>query len=95
VSTHDPLEEQKAKILAWISNIPYKSHHKDISERRLHKTGKWLFEKEEYRLWKSSSVSTLLLLRGIRKSKNGWFAMCFVSNMHITLPAGAGKTFTA
>ncbi|KAF8535526.1 hypothetical protein BDD12DRAFT_855021 [Trichophaea hybrida] len=58
-------EQQKSKILAWISTIPYTSHHRDISERRLDETGNWLFEKEEYRRWKSSSASTLLLLRGI------------------------------
>ncbi|KAI5817928.1 hypothetical protein BZA77DRAFT_343298 [Pyronema omphalodes] len=52
-------------ILQWISAIPYRSHHQRISEGRLEGTGKWLFERQEYKDWISSDVSNLLLLRGI------------------------------
>ena len=65
-STHTAAEFERSEILEWISNIPYTSHHKHISEGRLKGTGEWLFEREEYRTWRSSSASKLLLLRGIR-----------------------------
>ena len=57
----------KIKILEWISQIPYSNHHTRISENRLKQTGEWILEKQEYRSWQSESVSKLLLLRGIRK----------------------------
>jgi hypothetical protein len=53
--------------LGWISTIPYTEHHKRIKTTRLKDTGEWLFQKEEYKEWLSSSASKLLLLRGIRK----------------------------
>ncbi|KAI5813444.1 hypothetical protein BZA77DRAFT_296034 [Pyronema omphalodes] len=58
-------DSDKSSILQWISDIPYTSHHKRISEERLEGTGNWLFEREEYTTWMSSSESKLLLLRGI------------------------------
>ncbi|KAA8894567.1 hypothetical protein FN846DRAFT_999693 [Sphaerosporella brunnea] len=55
----------RLNILEWISTIPYLSHHQQISEKRLKDTGQWLLERNEYREWRSSSSSKLLLLRGI------------------------------
>ena len=66
--THDAAGSKRSEILEWISNIPYTSHHKRIAEGRLRGTGGWLLEREEYRTWRSSSASKLLLLRGIRMS---------------------------
>ena len=57
----------RSKILGWISTIPYTSHHRQISEGRLDGTGEWFLAKDEYRDWRESSASKLLLLRGIRK----------------------------
>ncbi|KAF8252084.1 hypothetical protein K440DRAFT_19197, partial [Wilcoxina mikolae CBS 423.85] len=71
---------ERSKILEWISKIPYSSHHKEISERRLDDTGRWLFEKEEYRRWKSSSASTLLLLRGIPGAGKTFCASKFIDS---------------
>ena len=68
VRSHTATGSKRSKILEWISDVPYTSHHKRISEGRLKGTGKWVFEREEYRTWRSSSASKLLLLRGIRTS---------------------------
>ncbi|KAI5821054.1 hypothetical protein BZA77DRAFT_272589 [Pyronema omphalodes] len=57
-------DSERSSILAWISNIPYKSHHDRINSRRLEGTGMWLLERDDYKAWISSSVSKLLLLRG-------------------------------
>ena len=73
--TYTVAGSKKSEILGWISNIPYTSHHKHISEERLEGTGKWLFEREEYRTWRSSSASKLLLLRGIRMSLHTFMGM--------------------
>jgi hypothetical protein len=66
---HPVTASERSQILAWISTLPYTSHHKRISERRLKGTGTWLFDKKEYRDWRDTSASKLLLLRGIRKSQ--------------------------
>jgi hypothetical protein len=71
------VDSERSSILQWISIIPYTSHHKRISAGRLEGTGKWLFERQEYRTWISSSVSKLLLLRGIRKSPHASF-ICMI-----------------
>jgi len=66
-SAHTALESRRSEILEWISTIPYTEHHTRIGTVRLPGTGEWLFQKGEYKEWLSSSVSRLLLLRGIRK----------------------------
>ncbi|KAF8534011.1 hypothetical protein BDD12DRAFT_897231 [Trichophaea hybrida] len=55
----------RTKILEWTSTIPYTSHHQRISRQRLEGTGKWLLARNEYRDWRASSASKMLLLRGI------------------------------
>jgi hypothetical protein len=97
-STHPVTESRKSKVLAWISTLPYTSHHKRISEQRLEGTGTWLFDKKEYRNWRGSNTSKLLLLRGIRKSQPmldlnscltdlfnswGWKNLHCVSDIHV------------
>ena len=57
------LASKRSEILEWISTFPYRSHHRRISENCLEGTGQWVLEKEEYRNWRSPSVSMLLLLR--------------------------------
>ena len=71
--THTAAESKRFEILKWISSIPYTSHHRRICEGRLEGTGEWLFKREEYRTWRSSSASKLLLLRGIRMSSRDFF----------------------
>jgi hypothetical protein len=71
------VDSERSSILQWISKVSYTSHHKRISEGRLEGTGNWLFERQEYTTWISSSVSQLLLLRGIRKSPHASF-ICMI-----------------
>ena len=66
---------KRSEVLEWISDVPYTSHHKRIGEGRLDGTGKWLLERDEYRTWRSSSASKLLLLRGIRMSPHAIIGM--------------------
>ncbi|KAF8420375.1 hypothetical protein EV426DRAFT_706146 [Tirmania nivea] len=69
VSPFGPIEQKlerdrKSEILQWISEIPYTEHHSHISESRLDGTTDWLLKREEYRNWRATSASKLLLLRG-------------------------------
>lgn len=57
-------QEHRARILDWISTIDYRSHHLDVHNRLLPGTAKWLFQKQDYRRWRESPVSSLLWLRG-------------------------------
>jgi hypothetical protein len=43
------------------------NHCNQISGERLEGIGEWLLAKTEYRDWRASSVSKILLLRGIRR----------------------------
>ena len=72
---HTATGSKRSEILDWISDVPYTSHHKRIGEGRLEGTGKWLLGRDEYRTWRSSSASKLLLLRGIRMSPNDFIRM--------------------
>ncbi|KAI5793675.1 hypothetical protein FPQ18DRAFT_291438 [Pyronema domesticum] len=75
-------DSERSSILEWISTIPYPSHHKRISAGRLEGTGKWLFERQEYRMWISSSVSKLLLLRGTPGAGKTYIASTFIDSLH-------------
>jgi hypothetical protein len=93
-SAHTVVESRRSKILGWVSTIPYTEHHTRISTTRLGGTGEWLFQKKEYQEWHSSSVSKLLLLRGIRKYR--LHSIILPCGFYLTEPsAGAGKTFIA
>lgn len=61
------MEQDEIKnMLMWISEIPYKDHHKDASKDRTPVTGDWIFEHRQYREWEKLE-SAILWLHGIRK----------------------------
>ncbi|KAI5799542.1 hypothetical protein FPQ18DRAFT_253782, partial [Pyronema domesticum] len=76
------VDSQRSSILEWISTIPYRSHHERINAGRLEGTGKWLLEREDYRTWISSSVSKLLLLRGIPGAGKTYIASKVIDSLH-------------
>ncbi|KAI5776308.1 hypothetical protein EDC01DRAFT_625555, partial [Geopyxis carbonaria] len=56
---------ERLELLQWLSSIPYTNHHQRISDSRLEGSGDWILARKEYKEWRSSSASKLLLLRGI------------------------------
>jgi hypothetical protein len=63
---HDNLQASKRReILKWISSVPYEQHHWNVRRYRLEKSCLWLFGKEEFRMWRKSSASSILWLHGI------------------------------
>ncbi|KAK3298835.1 uncharacterized protein B0H64DRAFT_83679 [Chaetomium fimeti] len=62
----DGLErETRTRILRSISSIPYSMHQKHAKKGRLEGSGQWLLRKPEYKSWRQSSTSSVLLLHGI------------------------------
>lgn len=60
-------DDERSKILQWISSVEYAKHHLTAAEDRVKGTGEWLFRKNDFIAWQSSSDSTILWLHGIRK----------------------------
>ncbi|KAL0631516.1 hypothetical protein Q9L58_009624, partial [Maublancomyces gigas] len=58
-------ERKQCKILKWLSRIEYMHHHQIALEGIVEGTGGWLLEKEEFRRWRYSNVSSILWLHGI------------------------------
>ncbi|KAI3600420.1 hypothetical protein WG66_001747 [Moniliophthora roreri] len=54
-----------AKILDWISSLPYQEYHNHHKRDVLQGTGSWLLEDQVYMDWKNSNNSSLLWLHGI------------------------------
>ncbi|KAI5795814.1 hypothetical protein FPQ18DRAFT_289411, partial [Pyronema domesticum] len=73
---------ERSSILEWISTIPYSSHHELINAGRLEGTGKWLLQRQDYRTWISSSVSKLLLLRGIPGAGKTYIASKVIDSLY-------------
>jgi hypothetical protein len=61
-------EDERTKILQWISQITYIDNHESASEGRTEGTAEWIFDRPEYREWEASPQSQILWLHGIRKS---------------------------
>ena len=58
--------EERKEILQWLSTIPYKSHHRVISEKILTDTGSWLMNDPRFTGWMNSSVTSVLWLHSSR-----------------------------
>ena len=68
------METQHLELLSWISSTPFSRHHELHSGNLLPGSGEWLLEHPEFRTWKASSSSSILLLHGIPGS--GKTALC-------------------
>ncbi|KAK1756491.1 ankyrin repeat-containing domain protein [Echria macrotheca] len=58
-------EQNRHKLLTWLSTVDYSRHHELRAEARLDETGAWLLRHAEYEDWVMSSSSSILLLHGI------------------------------
>ncbi|KAI5857243.1 hypothetical protein BZA05DRAFT_332021, partial [Tricharina praecox] len=77
---------RRSEILGWVSTIPYLDHHNLITNARVEGTGDWLFRKREYSDWRSSSVSKLLLLRGIPGAGKTYIASRVIDSFRDSTP---------
>ncbi|ETS84809.1 hypothetical protein PFICI_02834 [Pestalotiopsis fici W106-1] len=61
-------EAKHLGLLRWLSSSPFTRHHETISETRMPNSATWLFKRTEYKTWRNSSSSSMLLLHGIQGS---------------------------
>ena len=60
-------ESERTEVFQWMSNVPYRGHHRSKKKDYLAGSCKWLLEKEKFVEWRKSSVSSILWLHGIRE----------------------------
>ena len=58
-------DSQRLQLLHWLSPVPFSSHHKRHSERRIPSSGRWLLNHDQYLRWRNTSSSSIFLLHGI------------------------------
>lgn len=58
-------EEQRVKMIRWLSTSPCHLHHSAIAESRMNGFGEWLLTHKDYHEWYQSSSSAILLVHGI------------------------------
>ena len=64
-SVQDHLEnEDRIKVLRWLSSQPYMEHHEQVAKQVLVGSGAWLLQDQIYVQWHRSSASSLLWLHG-------------------------------
>ena len=60
-------DQTRESVLNWITNNEYEAPHNLALQGLLEDTGKWFFDRTEYKKWRSASASSILWLHGIRK----------------------------
>lgn len=71
-------DQERDKLLSWISDIKYCNHHDHVVERRTPETGTWLIRHETFREWRDTASSGILWLRGYRESQ---IALCLAQRL--------------
>lgn len=61
-------DNERAKILMWISTVPYEDNHESARQGHTPGTGDWIFQDSCYRSWNSGSSSIILWLHGNGKN---------------------------
>ena len=54
-------------VLSWITINEYRAPHNLALQGLLEDTGKWFFDRSEYKEWRNANTSSMLWLHGIRK----------------------------
>ena len=60
-------DQTRESVLNWITNTEYQAPHNLALQGLLEDTGKWFFDRTEYKEWRSASASSMLWLHGIRQ----------------------------
>ncbi|KAK2803839.1 hypothetical protein FQN50_006846 [Emmonsiellopsis sp. PD_5] len=57
-------EEERKRVLKWLSQFPYDDHHTFAKGERVPGTGYWIFDKVEYKIWRKVK-GEILWIHGI------------------------------
>lgn len=60
-------DEERVRILKWVSRIPVEDDHRDRSKYRTKGTCKWILGRTEFLKWKKSPSPLILWVHGIRE----------------------------
>ncbi|KAF5713143.1 ankyrin repeat-containing protein [Fusarium globosum] len=83
-------EEERCKILQWVSDIPHESDHYVARKERVDGTGDWLISHEVYTTWRESKQSALLWLNGIPGAGKTKLSSRVIDDLLTTLPCEPG-----
>lgn len=61
-------ETRHLELIQWLSSSPFTRHQEALSETRMANSATWLLDDPEYKNWRNSSSSSILLLHGIAGS---------------------------
>jgi ankyrin repeat domain-containing protein 50 len=74
-------DEERLKILDWISKVLYGKNHDTVTEQRTKDTCEWLLRHNRYLEWQDTSSSMILWLHGTgRFSMFTYVEECFVAD---------------
>lgn len=60
-------DDERLRILEWMSPIQYGKHHLAVKEKRTADTCEWLVQRDTFREWDTGNTFMILWLHGIRK----------------------------
>jgi len=65
INSFNRFDDEKERILAWLSPLEPKSRHHDVRDRRVEGVGNWLLQTEEFLHWrKGTSANSALICYG-------------------------------
>ncbi|KAJ5657785.1 uncharacterized protein N7484_001434 [Penicillium longicatenatum] len=57
-------QQERIRLLEWISPIQFGAHHDEFNEKRTPETGEWLVEHDDFTTWREKDSSVLFWLQG-------------------------------
>ncbi|PGH08637.1 hypothetical protein GX51_01157 [Blastomyces parvus] len=78
-------DEERLKILDWISRVLYGQNHSTVSDSRTQGTCEWLLEHSSYIEWKKSSSSVILWLDGTAGTGKTYLTSRVIDEIRSTL----------
>ncbi|RPB20958.1 hypothetical protein L211DRAFT_462101, partial [Terfezia boudieri ATCC MYA-4762] len=76
----------RKNVLNWITNTEYEAPHHLALQGLLEDTGKWFFDRTEYKEWRSASASSMLWLHGIPGAGKTKLTCQVIKELHSTNP---------
>ncbi|KAF0640975.1 hypothetical protein FPSE5266_03283 [Fusarium pseudograminearum] len=86
-------EDERCKILQWVSDIPYESDHYIARKGRVDGTGEWLMGHEVYETWQRPDTSNLMWLNGIPGAGKTKLSSRVVDDLLARLPKEAEENY--
>ncbi|KAL7276073.1 hypothetical protein RUND412_000957 [Rhizina undulata] len=85
-------DDERFKILAWLSKVNYQEHHKFIVGVRQANTGNWLFKKKDFIEWEKSA-SSIFWLHGIAGAGKTVLASTVIDMFTKRMPTNLGLAY--